>query len=218
MTSDTETSHVDRRPIKSRDTRWAEAATEGLVNFGVTPNAISVFGMLAAIAAGIMFYWTGITLDPVQRILWFCGGLLCQLRLLCNLFDGMVAVARNSASAQGEIYNEVPDRISDAAILIGLGYSFGGDVILGYVAALTAVFIAYVRAMATSIGAPNDFCGPMAKPQRMAIVTVLALYLAFSPETWRQPWSEVEAVLVIIIVGGLLTSLRRLIRAHRILA
>jgi phosphatidylglycerophosphate synthase len=174
--------------------------------------------VFAAIAAGIMFYWTGITLDPVQRILWFCGGLLCQLRLLCNLFDGMVAVARNSASAQGEIYNEVPDRISDAAILIGLGYSFGGDVILGYVAALTAVFIAYVRAMATSIGAPNDFCGPMAKPQRMAIVTVLALYLAFSPETWRQPWSEVEAVLVIIIVGGLLTSLRRLIRAHRILA
>jgi phosphatidylglycerophosphate synthase len=218
MTSDTETSQIARRPIKSRDTHWAGAATDGLVNAGVTPNAISVFGMFAAIGAGIIFYWTGITLDPVQRILWFCGGLLCQVRLLCNLFDGMVAVARNSASAKGEIYNEVPDRVSDAAILIGLGYSFDGDVTLGYLAALTAVFVAYLRAMAGSTGAPNDFCGPMAKPQRMALVTMLALYLAFSPETWRLPWSEVELVLAIIIAGGLLTSVRRIVRAYRYLS
>jgi len=218
MTSETETNSFARRPIKSRDTYWAEAATSAIVKLGVSPNAISVFGMVAAIAAGITFYWTSITLDPAQRILWFCGALLCQLRLLCNLLDGMVAVARNSASAKGEIYNEVPDRISDAVILIGLGYSFGGDIILGYLAALAAIFVAYIRAMASSIGTPNDFCGPMAKPQRMAAVTVLALYLAFSPETWRLPWSEVELVLVIIIFGGLLTAARRLIHTNRHLA
>lgn len=218
MISDTDSSHVDRRPIKSRDTRWAEAVTRVLVNTGLSPNAISVIGMIAAIAAGIAFFMTSNTLDPVQRILWFCGALFCQLRLLCNLFDGMVAVSRNIASARGEIYNEVPDRISDAAILIGLGYSAGGDIILAFVAALTSIFVAYVRAVAASTGAPNDFCGPMAKPQRMALVTVLALYLAFSPETWRSPWSEVELVLAIIIVGGLLTSVRRLVRADRYLA
>ena len=184
----------------------------------MTSKTISVIGMLAAIAAGVAFYSTSNTLDPLQRILWFGGGLLCQLRLFGNLLDGMVAVARNIASAKGEIYNEVPDRISDAVILIGLGYSVGGDIVLGYAAALTSIFVAYVRATATSIGARNDFCGPMAKPQRMAIVTVLALYLAFSPEAWRLPWGEVRSVLVLIIVGGLLTAVRRLTRAAKYLS
>jgi len=218
MTSEPDYDPVDRRPIQSRDTHWAEAATNALVRLRVSPNAISVFGMLAAIGAGFAFYSTSHTLDPMQRILWFCGGLLCQLRLLSNLFDGMVAVARNMASAKGEIYNEVPDRISDAAILIGLGYSYGGDISLGYIAALTSVLVAYVRAMATSIGAPNDFSGPMAKPQRMALVTILALFLAFSPGTWRLPWSEVQMVLIVVIAGCLLTAARRLLRAARHLA
>ena len=179
----------------------------------MTSKTISVVGMLAAIAAGVAFYSTSNTLDPMQRILWFGGGLLCQLRLFCSLFDGLVATARNIAPAKGEIYNEIPDRISDTVVLIGLGYSVGGDIALGYVAALTTIFVAYVGAMATSISTPNDFCGPMAKPQRMAVVTVLALYLAFSPEAWRLPWSEVQMVLLVVIIGGLLTAVRRLRRA-----
>jgi hypothetical protein len=168
--------------------------------------------MLAAIAAGLAFHSTGHSLDPTQRILWFGGGLLCQLRLFSSLFYGTTPAVRH------EIYNEIPDRISDAAILIGLGYSYGGDVVLGFAAALTSVFVSYVRAMTASIGAPNEYYGPMARPQRTTLVTVLALYLAFSPETWRLPWSEVEMVLAIIIIGGLLTSVRRLIRADRYLA
>jgi phosphatidylglycerophosphate synthase len=184
----------------------------------MTSKTISVFGMLAAIAAGVAFYSTSNTLDPMQRILWFGGGLLCQLRLFSSMFDGLVASARNIASAKAEIYNEIPDRISDTAVLIGLGYSVGGGIVLGYVAALTTIFVAYVGALATSISTPNDFCGPVAKPQRMAVVTVLALYLAFSPEAWRLPWSEVQMVLLVIIIGGLLTAARRLARASKQIA
>jgi len=184
----------------------------------MTSKTISVFGMLAAIAAGVAFYSTSNTLDPVQRILWFCGGLFCQLQLSSNLFDGLVATGRNIASVKGEIYNEVPDRISDTAVLIGLGYSVGGGIVLGYVAALTTIFVAYVGALATSISTPNDFYGPMAKPQRMAVVTVLALYLALSPEAWRLPWSEVQMVLLVVIIGGLLTAARRLTRAGKQIA
>jgi phosphatidylglycerophosphate synthase len=135
------------------------------------------------------------------------------VRLLCNLFDGMVAVARKIASRTGELYNEVPDRVSDAAVFIGLGYAAGGEPALGYLAALTAVFVAYVRAMAKSIGAPNDFCGPMAKPQRMALATVLGVYLSLAPESWRLPWSEVRIVLVVVIAGGIATAMHRLARA-----
>lgn len=203
---------MERRPIQSRNTRWAASATQFLVNRNLSPDAISLLGMVAAMAAGMAFYSTSFTENAIQRVLWFCGGALCQMRLLCNLFDGMVAVQRNIASRKGEIFNEVPDRVSDAAIFIGLGYSAGGDMALGYLGALVAVFVAYVRAMATSLGAPNDFCGPLAKPQRMALATLASLFLAFSPASWRLPWGEVKVVLVIVILGGIVTALRRLWR------
>ncbi len=207
----------DRRPIQSRNTRWAEAATQFLVNRGISPNSISIFGMVAAVAAGISFYSTDTTAGLGHRALWFCGGVLCQIRLLCNLFDGMVAVKCGIASPKGELYNEVPDRVSDVAVLTGLGYSAGGDVAIGLMAALVSVFVAYVRAAVKSIGAPNDFCGPMAKPQRMALVTLVAVYLTFSPDAWRLSWGEPKMVLVIVALGGIVTALRRLQRAAKYL-
>ena len=208
---------TDRRPIQSRNTRWAEAATSLLVKRGISPNAISLFGMLAAMAAGAAFFSTSFTTGPMQRVLWFCGGVLCQVRLLCNLFDGMVALERNIASPKGELYNEVPDRVSDSAVFIGLGYAIGGSIPLGWFAALISVFVAYIRAMSKSLGAPNDFCGPMAKPQRMAFATALALYLAFSPAAWRFSGGEAKVVLMVVILGGIVTAIRRLTRTEKYL-
>lgn len=203
----------DRRPIRSRDTAWAQAATKMLVRMQVSPNAISLAGMFAAIIAGVALYFTGQLEELGQRSCWLAAGLLCQIRLLCNLLDGMVAVSRNIASRKGELFNEVPDRISDAAVFSGLGYAAGSDIALGYVAAVAAVFVAYVRVLARSIGAPNDFCGPLAKQQRMALVTLLAAYLALVPVTWHWSWGEAKLILLVVIAGCVVTALRRLRRA-----
>ncbi len=204
---------TDRRPIRSRQSWWAQSATRLLVRLNASPNGISIAGMIAAICAGVALYFTG-RLDGVpQRACWFAAGLLCQVRLLCNLLDGMVAVARNIASRKGELYNEVPDRISDSVVFIGLGYAAGSHVALGFLAALVSVLIAYVRVLARSIGAPNDFCGPLAKQQRMALVTALAAYLTFASESWRLAWGEATIVLSLVVLGGVATALRRLRRA-----
>ena len=42
-----------------------------------------------------------------------------QLRRLCNLFDGMVAVEGGFKTKSGELYNDLPDRFSGALILAG---------------------------------------------------------------------------------------------------
>lgn len=206
---------LERRPLRSRDTRWANAFAASLAARGASPNGISLFGMVAAIGAGAAYFATDSYDGWSERALWLIGGALCQVRLLCNLFDGMVAIARGVASPKGELYNEVPDRVSDAAIFIGLGYASLSDPILGVFAAIVAVFTAYVRAMAKAAGAPNDYCGPMAKPQRMALVTALSVWLAIRPDAWTAPWGETRIVLVIVIALGLVTSLRRLVRAAR---
>lgn len=205
----------ERRPLASRDTGWARAASAWLAARGANANAISIAGMLAALACGAAFAATAHVDSLPARALFLLGALLTQCRLLANLLDGMVAVASGKASRLGELYNEVPDRISDAAILIGLGYSFGGDVALGYLAALAAVFTAYVRAQGAVVGATQDFRGPMAKPQRMFVVTVAALAVALAPAAWQPAWlgrGIAAAALAIIFVGSLVTALRRLLR------
>jgi phosphatidylglycerophosphate synthase len=126
-----------------------------------------------------------------------------------------VAVQQPTASRLGTLYNEIPDRISDTLILVGAGYALGGNIILGFVAALTAMFTAYVRAMGKVAGANQEFCGPMAKQQRMALLTIVAACLAMTPVSLQPIWRGyglVSLALVLIIVGSILTAGRRLRR------
>lgn len=213
---------LDRRPIKARDTRWACFTARGLTSLGISPNAISIFGMVAAIAAGASFYLTRYPLG-FQRALWIGGAMLVFLRLLANMFDGIVAIEQGKATQVGALYNEVPDRVSDAAILIGSGYAAGGSIEVGYLAACVALFIAYVRSMARTAGAPSDFGGPMAKQQRMFLVIMAAAYSGLTPTAWsftwglNHEWGAMALALVMVVLGGGLTAALRLGRAARAL-
>ena len=111
---------IDRRPIATRNRKWAQSATASLAARNVSPNAISIAGMCACIAAGLAL---GLTSIEYNRILWLIAAVGAQLRLTANMLDGMVALASGRASKTGELYNEVPDRVSDAAIFIGAGYA-----------------------------------------------------------------------------------------------
>ncbi len=208
---------TERRPIASRNLAIAAWAARQLAAARVSPNAISIAGMVAAMIGGGCFAATA-HYPEFAWALWLLGAAGMQLRLIANLLDGMVAIQRGVASPVGELFNEVPDRISDVAAFVGLGFAAGGHPYWGCAAAIVAVFTAYVRAMARVAGAPQDYCGPLAKPQRMLVATVVGLYCAIAPPAWQQ---EIPAVdggpatigLIVIAVGGLITAGRRLARA-----
>jgi phosphatidylglycerophosphate synthase len=182
----------------------------------VSPNLISVVGMCAGVCAGALLAATAFAEnDWVQRAFWFGAAIGIQLRLLANMLDGMVAIASRRASPLGELYNELPDRVSDAAILVGAGYALGGLPTLGYVAASIAILTAYVRAVGKAAGVSNLFVGPMAKPHRMFVMTIVGLLMVLLPRAWQPSWGEVHAGLTtmglgIISIGGLVTIFRRL--------
>src|SRR5262245_65947276 len=81
---------VDRRPIATRNRKWAQNATAWLASRNVSPNAISIAGMCACIIGGIAI---GLTSLLDYRILWLIGAVGAQLRLTANMLDGMVAIA-----------------------------------------------------------------------------------------------------------------------------
>jgi phosphatidylglycerophosphate synthase len=212
--------NIERRPLRSRRWRLTIVLAARLARRGLSPNAISVFGLGAGILGALSLWWTFKSSAP--WVFWLLAAGLVQLRLLCNLIDGMVAVESGRASRLGELYNEIPDRISDAATLVGLGFAAGSDQWLGFVAAVLAVFVAYVRAAVKIAGAPQDYSGPMAKPHRMFVVTVTALFCTVVPmhvqTAWLgRDWGLPAIALGVIIVGCVVTALRRLMRAAMVL-
>src|SRR4051812_46566664 len=88
----------DRRPLTTRDARWAKALASFLAARRVAPNLISVFSVFAAAVAGGAFVYSGEAGGRARVISLLVAAAFIQLRLLCNMLDGMVAVEGKMAS------------------------------------------------------------------------------------------------------------------------
>ena len=189
----------DRRPIKERTTAWARALAKVAASTGLSPNQISVIGVFISLGAMANFYYHH----------YLAAAVCITCRLLCNMLDGMVAVEHNKKSPSGEIFNELPDRISDTLSIVGAAYACG-MVQLGLWASLLALLTAYIRTLCSSAGATADFGGPMAKQQRMKLLIAAGVVLA-----WRPHWDVhiLPATLALILVGSAYTCWRRASRA-----
>jgi phosphatidylglycerophosphate synthase len=197
----------DRRPLASRDTGWARAIARRLSASGITPNQISMASMAMAGAAGAAFWLAGTAASGPRAALLLAAALFCQLRLLCNLFDGMVAIEGGKQAADGPFWNEFPDRVADILILTGVGYGIGAPA-LGWAAAGLAVLTAYTRELGRNCGLPADFSGPMAKQHRMATITAAALISLLEP-LWRGQKEVLAIALWLVAAGAAVTTLRR---------
>jgi phosphatidylglycerophosphate synthase len=217
------TEPTGRRPLKTRDWPFFKNLAAALAHAGLTPNAISFFSIVFGCLAGAALAATAHTSGGSVRLCGFAAAACIQLRLIANLLDGMVAVEGRKGGPTGDLWNEAPDRISDAAIFVGAGYALGSSPILGLWAALISVFVAYVRALGASVGAGQIFIGPMAKPHRMFLMTVASLLFAAFPiivlptgaggehdTYYLELWFPL--VLWLVIIGGVITSIRRLLR------
>lgn len=201
-----------RRPLAVRDAAWARATAAWLAGRRISPNAISAASVLCAAGAAAAFACWSRTDGWCSALLLIAGAVGIQLRLLCNLFDGMVAVEGGLRSPTGDLWNEVPDRVADTLIIVGTGYGVSAlphAVELGWLAALMAMFTAYVRVLGASLGVPGLFFGPMAKQHRMALLTGVSLAAAVSGWSWDARWL-LWGCLVAIAVGSALTVARRL--------
>ncbi len=195
---------ANRRPLKSRSTRWAAIASRVALAAGLSANQISFLGILiAALGAWAM-------VEASTRPLLFLAAAACiQLRLLANMLDGLVAVEGGRGGPTGAIWNEFPDRIEDSLFLVAAGYAAELPW-LGWLCALLAAICAYVRILGGTLGQPQDFTGPMAKPHRMAALTIGCLVATI----W---FGGIQVALGAIAAGTAITIARRLIRISKAL-
>jgi phosphatidylglycerophosphate synthase len=201
---------MERRPLASRSSSWAQWLAAQLTKSQITPNQISLLSVaFAALGGGLLFWATG--------WLGFIATAACvQLRLVCNLLDGMVAIEGGKSTPDGAMFNEIPDRIADPLFLVPLGYA-AGYWWLGWFAALLAVLTAYVRVLGGALGQQQDFGGILPKQRRMAVLTIALLAAAIEDSLWGSKMSLLAAA-IIIALGSLATCISRTLRIARLLA
>jgi phosphatidylglycerophosphate synthase len=209
---------LTRRPLKSRQARWIRALASWLAQHRVHPNIISVASVVAAALAATCLLAVHATPRAIQVVLMMAAIGFILLRLLANVVDGLVAVEGGLKSPTGDLYNEVPDRLSDVVLLAGAGYAIPGlgwAVALGWAAALLAIVTAYVRLLGGALGLSQNFSGPMAKAHRMATLCVgcagsIVEVLVIGFKGW-----SLAGALVVIAVGSIVTAIRRLATIRR---
>jgi phosphatidylglycerophosphate synthase len=212
-----------RRPIPARSLATSKGLAALLAARGVTPNQISLFGLAVGVGSGVALALTSVA-PGWTRPLAISAAILVGLRGASNMLDGMVAVEHGKGSRLGLLYNELPDRISDVALMAGAGYGIGGSPVAGWLAACVALLVAYIRILVCLAGAPADFGGLMAKQQRMFSLAGAALWLGLAPAAWQPAWGPgsswglLAVVLWLIVLGGAQTAWLRLHRAAGILS
>ncbi len=201
---------ANRRPLASRGSRWAQALAAALARSPITPNQISIASIVFALAGAALLLRMP---TPAGLVL---AAICVQLRLLCNLLDGMVAIEGGKSSPLGALYNEFPDRLADSLLIVALGYAAGHDW-LGWLGALLAALTAYIRVTGGSLGLAQDFRGPMAKPHRMAVLTLAGLAGAAELAMAGSRHALTSAAVVIALGAALtcVTRTRALARALR---
>ncbi|WP_284193540.1 CDP-alcohol phosphatidyltransferase family protein [Vibrio zhanjiangensis] len=209
---------TNRRPLSIRNFRITKRIAKWLSKKNISPNQISLMSIVFA-ALG---YLVAVIYHFYPSPFWLLFLLIAiQMRLICNLFDGMVAIEGGKLTPVGELFNDVPDRIADPIFILAAGLiavcPFA--MTLAWVAALLSILTAYVRVLGVSMGCPANFEGPMAKQHRMALLTITSLILLVSQSF--SLWTEyfiytMDVALATIIAGTLLTNWRRLKTIYRV--
>jgi phosphatidylglycerophosphate synthase len=193
----------NRRPLTSRNSAWAARLASWAVTRDITPNQISQASMGFAAAGFALYAMSTQVADIAQFLSLLLAAATLQARLVCNLIDGMVAIEGGKGAKDGPFWNEAPDRVSDFLFFAGAGLA-ANQPSLGLFAAALAIATAYVRELGRAEGFPPDFSGPLAKPQRMAVLTAGTALAAFYASEWT-----LTVTLWIVVTGTAATVIRR---------
>lgn len=189
-------------------TRQLNRIVTAAVARGWSPDAFTVLGIVFAALAAVGLL---VGLWPVVLI-----GLVGRLAG-ANL-DGAVARARGVSRPVGFAINEIGDRASDVLPLAALAYLAAGTgslvaLALSLVAVTAASWPTFVALAIAGAGGQRINGGPFGKTERVLVVFVSAVALAYFPTV-----VTLSVTSLIIIAGSTVTAITRAVAGRRILS
>jgi CDP-diacylglycerol--glycerol-3-phosphate 3-phosphatidyltransferase len=196
-----------RTSLQQQTRRTAERLVAPLARTGITPNGLTVVGLLLNVAAGLVLASGAFVI----------GGILVLVGGAFDMFDGALARVKNQKTVFGQFFDSTVDRYSEAAVFFGLliaflrepqtdWLSFAG-VVLCYLVVIGSIMISYTRARAEGLE-PRVDCevGWLQRPERI-IALGIGLLL---------PRPVLLAVLVALAFFTQVTVLQRILHVRRL--
>ncbi len=180
-----------------------------LAGLGVTPNTLTVVGLLLSI----------LTAFVIAQGMFLAGGLLVLFAGIFDMFDGAMARARNASTTFGAFFDSTLDRYSESIILFGLlvyalqtpamqdrfwpfHYEQPWTITLIFIAVVGSLMVSYAKARAEGLGLECK-TGLLARPER---VVILAIGLLTGAVIWA---------LVLLAVFSNVTTIERIVHVWR---
>lgn len=160
--------------LKKRFEGVVAAGVKPLAGAGVTPNMVTLLGLLVSFASAWCYYsWSS------SPILLVAAGALILLSGLLDAIDGVIARTTGRVTKFGGFFDSVSDRYADAFVLAGV--TLGGlcNPIAGFAALIGSLMVSYTRSRAEAAGVPMAGVGLAERAERMIIlaaVTFAAVY------------------------------------------
>lgn len=136
-----------------------------LGKLGITPNMITLCGLLVAAASGVLLGFGKIS----------AGGLVLLIGAPMDALDGALARLKGEPKKSGAFLDSVTDRVAEMFTLGGLLVFFAVKanvlaLVLVFIAAAGSLLVSYVKARAESLGY-NAKMGLMTRVERMIVLT-----------------------------------------------
>ncbi len=154
--------------MKKRFEGVVAAGVKPFADAGVTPNMVTVLGLLVSLASAWCYYSWG-----SSPLLLPAAGALVLLSGLLDAVDGVIARTTGKVTRFGGFFDSVSDRYADAFQLAGV--TLGGlcNPVAGFAALIGSMMVSYTRSRAEAAGVAMAGVGLAERAERMIILAAV---------------------------------------------
>ena len=163
----------------------AEAAIANRI--GLTPNHLSIAGVLLGVLSGIFYWLAGINrLDPVKGQSYLFGAVVFLLSSgFFDALDGVLARLYKKTSIRGGFLDSLLDRYVDAAVYSGIMLGGLCDLPWGLLALIGSLLTSYARARSEVENVPMETVGIFERAERIITIAAASLLNLFGIDALR---------------------------------
>ena len=144
-----------------------------LHRLGLTPNYVSIIGVILAILSAIVYFsWR---INPLFLIL---APILMLISGLFDALDGALARIYENETKFGGFFDSILDRFSDAVILCGITLGGLTELHWGFFALIGSLLVSYARARAEAAEVKLESIGLAERAERI-ILLAIASFLSY---------------------------------------
>lgn len=189
---------------RNRSERYLEPLVDLVEETGISPDLLSVLSLVAAIGAGLGFYFSA----------FIVGGALVLANGLLDAVDGALARRLGVESRRGDLVDHTIDRFADVSILLGLTFSTETperSIQLGLFAIVGVLLTSYMGTQAQAVGAGRVYSGMLGRAYRILMILAAALAAAFTSYSSK----SINALLAFFAIVGIYTAVQRFVSTLR---